>query len=120
MALEIIAEIHPQHGGAPAAVREMIRAAKLGGANVVKVQLYDAERLLGPAWKYLEIGRDDLARYRRWCDEEEIELLASIFDAQRLRWCEDIGMRRYKIASRTVVEDPDLCQRIVDSGRETL
>ncbi len=42
MSLEIIAEIHPQHGGSAGVVREMIRIAKRNGATIVKIQLYNA------------------------------------------------------------------------------
>lgn len=120
MALEIIAEIHPQHGGSMSVAREMIREAKRNGADVAKFQLYDAEALLGPSWRYLELQRDEVAQLRNWCAQEEIEFMASIFDATRLGWCVDLGVERYKIASRTVVEDPDLCREILDLGRETL
>ena len=118
--LEIIAEIHPQHGGDMGVLREMIRAAKQEGANAVKVQLYDARALLGEAWAYLELSRDQLERIRDWCEQERIELMASVFDAERYGWCRELELPRNKIASRTVKEDPALCAEIVASGKETL
>lgn len=120
MPLEIVAEIHPQHGGSQYVARELIRAAKLGGATVAKFQLYDAGSLLGSAWEYLEATRDDLLAWKRWCDEEEIEFMASVFDEERVEWCEDAGVRRYKLASRTVVEGRALCERVIALGKETL
>ena len=120
MPLEIIAEIHPQHGGSLPTAREMIRAAKAGSATVAKFQLYDATAVLGPEWAYLEISRDELGTLKGWCDEEEIEFMVSVFDEERVGWCEDLGVSRYKIASRTVADDPALCRTILELGKETL
>jgi sialic acid synthase SpsE len=121
MTLEIIAELHPQHGGQLGMIREMIRQAKINGADVAKFQLYDAVELLkSDAWRYLELSEEDTRRIKRWCDEEEIEFMASVFDHNRLAWCERLGVRRYKIASRTVTADPDLCQAILHTGKETI
>ena len=120
MALEIIAEIHPQHGGSMPVIREMIRQAKQNGADVAKFQFYDAASLLGAAWQYLELSRDDARRIRDWCDEEEIEFMASVFDEERLDWLEELDVRRHKIASPTVVKDPALCDRILSLGKPTI
>ena len=120
MSLEIIAEIHPQHGGSLHAIREMIRQAKLNGADVAKFQLYDAASLLGDAWRYLDLTRDDARRIRDWCDEEEIEFMASVFDEERLDWIEELGVRRHKIASPTVVKNRPLCDRILALGKPTI
>ena len=118
--LELIAELHPQHGGDMGVMREMIRAAKQGGADVVKFQLYDASSLLGDEWSYLELTQAQFETLRVWCDQERIELMASVFDHLRLDWCRDLDVRRYKIASRTAQQDPGLCEAIVAEGKETL
>lgn len=121
MPLEIIAEIHPQHGGDKGVLREMIRQAKLNGADVAKVQLYDADVVLGSnQWDYLELSQADAAQVKAWCDQEEIEFMASVFDRERLGWCQALGVRRYKIASRTVTGDPDLCRAILDTGKPAI
>jgi N,N'-diacetyllegionaminate synthase len=120
MSFEIIAEIHPQHGGSLMVAREMIRQAKLSGADVAKFQLYDAEKLLGHAWKYLELSWEDTALIKRWCDEEEIEFMASVFDEERLEWCERLNVGRYKIASPTVKNNRALCERILNLDKETI
>lgn len=120
MNLEIIAEIHPQHGGSLLVIREMIRQAKLNGADVVKVQLYDAEKLLGPPWKYLELSRSDTTQVKRWCDEENIEFMASPFDEERIEWCEQLNVNRYKIASTTLQNNFKLCETILSLKKETI
>jgi sialic acid synthase SpsE len=118
--LTIIAELHPQHGGDPGVTREMIRQARLNGADVAKFQLYDAAALLGPNWQYLELSQEQTAQVKQWCDEDGIEFMASIFERRRLDWCEELGVKRYKIASRTVTGDPELCKAILALGKETI
>ena len=118
--LEIIAEIHPQHGGDMGVAREMIREAKRNGADVAKFQLYDAAALLGPAWEYLELTREQVGRLKAWCDQEGIEFMASVFDTERLAWCDELDVARFKIASGTVTKDPALCREVLDRGKETI
>lgn len=117
--LFIVAEIHPQHGGDLGLVREMIRVAKQGGANAVKVQLYDAAELLGKDWSYLEFSREDFEKLRAWCDQERIEFVASVFHRRYLAWCREIDVKFHKIASRTVRDDPELCESILAEGLPT-
>src|SRR3989344_8731298 len=113
MGLEIIAELHPQHGGDKEVIREMIRQAKSNGANAAKFQLYNAFALFGSRdWDYLEFTKTELSSLVLWCKEDSIEFMASIFDSERLQWCEELGVRRYKIASRTVTENPALCEDV--------
>ena len=44
--IKIIAEIHPQHMGSIEEVERMILQCKIGGANYIKVQLYNSKKLL--------------------------------------------------------------------------
>lgn len=120
MGLEIIAEIHPQHGGNMGVAREMIREAKRNGADVAKFQLYDAHALLGPEWGYLQLERDEVRALKAWCDQDGIEFMASVFDPERLGWCDELDVARYKIASGTVANDPALCRAVLDRGKETI
>jgi sialic acid synthase SpsE len=46
--------------------------------------------------------------------------MASVFDAERLAWCEAVGVRRHKIASRVVTMYPDLCAQILATGKDTI
>ena len=43
--IKIISEIHPQHIGSIDEAKRMILYSKLGGADFVKVQLYDSKIL---------------------------------------------------------------------------
>ena len=77
--------------------RELIELAKENGADLVKFQLYDSKKLYGKKHKE-ELGFDDA----RWLFESGkslgIEVFFSVFDTERVKWCEEIGVKRYKIA----------------------
>jgi len=119
--MEIIAELHPQHGGDRDVIKKMIHQAKANGADVAKFQLYNAFKLFSSHdWDYLEFDKRGVHQLVSWCEEEGIEFMASVFDEERLKWCEEFGVRRYKIASRTVKEDMVLCNAILNTGKEAI
>lgn len=113
-----IAELHPQHGGELSVLLEMTRRCAMAGADIMKVQLYD-EAFLGPDWDYLVLSREELETFASTCRDLGAGWSASIFTRDRLVWCEDLGMEVYKIASRTVTEDPALCEEILALGKPT-
>lgn len=113
----IISELHPQHSGSRADLERMILQSKLGGADAVKVQLYDTQALHGDRVReYLQIDRGELRELKAYADRIGIEFFASVFDQERLQWCEDLGFQKYKIASRTV-GDEKLCKAIIATGK---
>ena len=115
--ITIIAEIHPQHGGSMSNVQTMMLQAKMAGADAIKLQLYDTQKLHGDNLrKYLEISKTELAEMKHYADHLGIELFASLFHMDRLSWCEELNFNYYKIASRTVKET-ELCQAIINTGK---
>lgn len=116
--LTFIAELHPQHGGELSVLLEMTRRCAMAGADLMKVQLYD-EAFLGPDWSYLVLSREELETFAGTCRDLGVDWSASIFTRDRIAWCEDLGMTSYKIASRTVTEDPALCEEILALGKPT-
>jgi sialic acid synthase SpsE len=110
-----VAELGLNHDGNFNLAHELIRQARAAGASIAKFQF-------GWRDKPGEINVIDLDRARmlkEWCDYWEIEMMASIITAEALELVRAIGLRRYKIASRTVVDNPGLCERILAEGRET-
>jgi sialic acid synthase SpsE len=106
---EIIAEIGQNHNGDMKLAVEMIRVVKKAGADVAKFQLYDARRLFpkkgNPWFAYncrTELSRDNVGRLADACRKEKIEFMASVFDVERLAWLEELGVKRHKIASRSI------------------
>lgn len=111
----------------------MIHEAKAAGANTFKIQLYDPKVVFGdpPVEKGLfsdmEWGAIYKARLTRrqlfWikaeCERAGIELLSSVSDLERLQWLEEIGIKRYKIASDDAMNE-NLCRAIMAKGKPVI
>jgi len=123
---EIIAEIGQNHNGDMEMAKRLIRVAKESGADVAKFQVYDAKALFpkenNPWYDYncaTELSRaqvDDLANE---CAKCGIEFMASVFDVERVDWLEAVGVKRYKIASRSV-HDSALIERLSATGKSVI
>lgn len=111
--VKIIAEIHPQHLGSIYEAERMILQSKFNGADYVKVQLYSSEKLFNNSErKFLEFSKNEFLHLSGYAKNIGIELFASIFDEERVDWCEEAGVSIYKIASRSV-DDKSLCEKII-------
>ncbi|MCB0323677.1 MAG: N-acetylneuraminate synthase family protein [Bdellovibrionales bacterium] len=114
----LIAEIGQNHNGDLSLAIELIHAAAEHGADVAKFQIYDAKALFpreGNEWfDYncrTELSRDAIGQLSEECKKCGIEFMASVFDVERVGWCEEIEMKRYKVASRSV-RDSSLLDRL--------
>jgi sialic acid synthase SpsE len=125
----IIAEIGINHNGSLNVAHELIRQARISGADIAKFQFYDPYKIFGPEGSYpnaealaqaltVQFGFDEARQLKAWCDQEGIEFMASVFDLERFGWTESLGVRRHKIASRAA-QDRELCRRILATGAET-
>lgn len=125
----IIAEIGINHNGNIHLAHEMIRQARISGADIAKFQFYDPYKIFGPDGSYpnaealaqaltVQFGFDEAKQLSAWCDQEGIEFMASVFDLERFGWTETLGVSRHKIASRAA-QDRELCERILATGGET-
>jgi sialic acid synthase SpsE len=124
--MEIIAEIGQNHNGDMQLARRLIAEARAAGAAVAKFQVYDARALFpkeGNEWfDYnckTELSRADVETLARDCEREGIEFMASVFDVERVAWLEGVGMRRYKIASRSA-KDRALIEAVAKTGKPML
>lgn len=101
----IIAEIGENHLGQIEIARRMIEEAVRAGADMVKFQSYrgvdaredDPER----DW-FCKVELSDAAHWqlKAYADEQGVEFLSSPFTVERARFlCEDLGLRKIKIAS---------------------
>lgn len=124
--MEIIAEIGQNHNGDMQLARQMIAEAKAAGADVAKFQVYDARALFpkeGNEWYdyncKTELNRSDIEMLANECEREGIEFMASVFDVERVGWLEQVGVRRYKIASRSV-RDNELIEAVARTGKPML
>jgi sialic acid synthase SpsE len=93
----IIAEIGQTYLLGWDTVVELVYQAKECGADLVKSQLFDGEKLYGDASRGLTF--EQAKEMFRWGEEIGIEVFFSVFDVERVKWCKKIGVKRYKIAA---------------------
>ncbi len=112
--MKFVAEIGLNHDGNFDIAYELIRKAKQCGADVAKFQF---------GWRNKPdeinyITEDIAIHLKKMCDFQNIEMLASIIDDDGLKLSQKINLKRLKIASRTVVDRPDLCKKILSENKE--
>ena len=93
----LIAEIGQNHCGDMKLARYLIDKAKVNGADLVKFQLYDSEKLYGEK-QTSELTKNQAYDLFHYGKEQGIEVFFSVFDIERVDWCEEIGVKRYKVA----------------------
>jgi len=123
MKTEIIAEIGHNHNGDMSIAKELIKQAKEAGADVAKFQLYDVDKITKPGhmkyyWelKATQLTKEQLAVLYEECQKVGIEFMTSVFDVERVGWTEELGMKRYKLASSRIKDEP-LIKAIEATGK---
>jgi len=121
----IIAEIGQNHNGDMDIARKLILAAKERGADIAKFQLYDVDKIFAPDFEwYKEAKKAQLTKGNVFglaevCAHIGIEFSASVFDLERFGWAEELGMKKYKIASRSIYEE-NLTNAIASTGKDII
>ncbi len=113
--MHFVAEIGLNHDGRWDRGYELIRTAAEAGADVCKFQ-FGHRRLPG---ELNHIPPDLAVRLRDWCVFFGVEFMASIIHEDTFDMARSLEPNRYKIASRTVVEKPELVKRVLAEGKET-
>jgi sialic acid synthase SpsE len=123
MHTDIIAEIGQNHNGDMALAADLIRLARDNGADTAKFQVYDAKALFpkegNPWYDYncrTELTRAQVDFLASECRKAGIEFMASVFDVERIAWLETAGVKRYKLASRSV-RDQKLIGALAETGK---
>lgn len=111
----LVAEIGLNHDGNFDLAYELIRQASDAGADIAKFQL---------GWRCEPdeincIDVDLATQLKRWCDWVEVEFMASVITEEAFDIARAVDPDRYKIASRTVVENPQLVETILGEDKET-
>jgi len=114
--MTFIAEIGLNHNGNHNLCYELIRQAKLSGADIAKFQL---------GWRAGEgemnaLDEEMLQKLVKWCAYFEIELMFSIITPDALEMIRKFDLKRYKVASRTVIDRPELIEEMLKDGKETI
>ena len=124
--MEIIAEIGQNHNGDMELACKLIESAKKNGADVVKFQIFDADSTFGkdnnPWYDYnvqTQLTKEQTKFLFDECCKHDIEFLATPFDPERVLWLEELGVKRYKIASRSI-NDQELINDICKTGKPVI
>jgi len=93
---------------------ELIRQASLSGASIAKFQL---------GWRSSKedinfIDEKRLSLLIEWCEYHQIEFMASIISRDAYNLIREFDVKRYKVASRTLIDDFQLSNDIVSEGKE--
>ena len=119
--MEIIVDLCNQHFGSVSELKRMSLNAYLAGADTVKIQLMDSEAVFGDKLrKYRDINFDKFNDLNQYCNNLNIPLMATAFNEESLEWITSMGLERLKIASKTVVDNPKLCEKILSLNKHTL
>ena len=113
--MKFVAEIGLNHDGSFDLARELVRQAQLAGADFAKFQFGWRD---GPG-EINSFEREQWVAIKQWCDYVGVEMLVSVIREDTLELAEALEFSTYKIASRTVIDHPKLCERILSLGRPT-
>jgi N,N'-diacetyllegionaminate synthase len=134
-----IAEIGLNHNGDLSLAKEMVAAAQESGADAVKFQSLSARSLIarsefgrpvggfgftdvatvGDFWRKVSIGREFHVEINDYCRTRGIEFMSTPFDPESADLLEELGVKRYKIASGDLTYYP-LLEYVAKKGKPIL
>lgn len=114
--IQFIAEIGLNHNGNFDNCYQLIKSAKEAGADICKFQL---------GWRYKKgelnyIDEPTLKKIISLCEFFEIELLFSVMNLESYLRLKKIGFRKYKIASRSLIDDINLIKKIIKDKNQLI
>ena len=107
MKVEIIAEIGSNWEGNLSIAKKIIRECKRIGVDAIKFQMWRASDLYSenhPDWKIIkksELTFKKAEKIKKYADSIGIEFFCSTFYPEGVDYLESLGVKKYKIASRT-------------------
>ena len=134
-----IAEIGLNHNGDLGLARKMVEAAFQAGADAVKFQSIQADKLVSPQtfdtpidgfgykdvnnlgdfWNKVSIDKEFHFNIKNHCDQVGLEFMSTPFDFNNVDLLEKLGVRRFKIASGDITNWP-LIDYIVNKDKPIL
>ena len=109
----VVAEIGSNWEGSLTKAEKLIRKCKEADADAVKFQMWRATDLYSdthPSWDFIkksEITFNIATKLKKIADNESIEFFCSAFYPDAVDFLEKLGVKRYKVASRTCLfKDP--------------
>ncbi len=124
--IKIIAEIGQNYNGDLELAKDLIFAASENGADIAKFQVFNAEETYGIAgndwFDYNlknQLNKDDIFKLFELCEDANIEFMASAFHSRFINWLEEVGVKRYKLASREI-HNKDLIDAYLKTNKPIL
>jgi sialic acid synthase SpsE len=113
LSFEVVAEIGSNWEGDLNKAKKIISECKKAGASAVKFQMWRAKDLYSrnhPEWKIIkksEVTFEKARKLKEMSDKMGIEFFCSVFYPEAVDFLESIGVKRFKVASRTcLLKDP--------------
>jgi N,N'-diacetyllegionaminate synthase len=126
--VRVIAEVGVNHNGDLDIARKLIDIAREAGADMVKFQMYSAERIATDrarkasyqrgGWsdkesqlellKRLELPPGDYAELFRYCGRKGIDCIATAFDTESVKFLVELGQLCFKVPSGEITNLPYL------------
>ena len=114
--MEIVVDLFNQHSGNLDELKCMAFAARQAGADWVKIQLLDSQKIWGDdSRKYLEMNERQYREFHDFCSANEIKMFATVFTEMHLRW---VSQDRFKLASWLVKNDMALCRHVIGRAEQ--
>ena len=110
-----ISEIGLNYNSVFSNCEKLIKMSKWAGADIAKFQL----GWKGNVGEINHLDYDKISQLFDWCDKYEIEIMFSIFNFESLELIRKFPIKRFKIASRTLIDNLDLCKKIISLNLET-
>ena len=108
----VVAEIASNWEGSITTAKKLIYESKKSGVDAVKFQMWRASDLYvgHPDWKIIkksELTFEKAKKLKKYADSINIEFFCSAFFPEAVDFLEELGVKRFKIASRTcTLKDP--------------
>jgi N-acetylneuraminate synthase/N,N'-diacetyllegionaminate synthase len=121
----VIAEIGLNHNGNMQLAHCLIEEAAAAGADIAKFQFFDISQYFGPEFEWYDacmaarLDYAQAAELKAHCDQVGIEFASSAFDVRGVEWCERLGVRRHKLASRCIGQQ-DVVDAMISTGKPML
>ena len=113
MKVHVVSEIASNWEGKITTAKKLIKESKKAGADAVKFQMWRATDLYEkdhPEWKFIKKSEISFTKARilkNYADSIGIEFFCSAFYPEAIDYLKSLGVKKYKIASRTCLfSDP--------------
>src|SRR3989344_4043363 len=101
---KIIAEIASSHNGDMELAKQMIKAAARAGVDIVKFQSLQSKNVADSdpdkdRYRSLELSDEDHFVLKDECEKNGMEFLTTCYDAERIPFLKQLGLRKIKVSS---------------------